>query len=138
MSTLIRPEVSENNKYYISKQRYYELKHFCMQYGEWKRALKDISSLQSLETDRDFIVIGDVAKPVEKIAELRERYLACIEMVKKAAEETDKDLARYLLIGVTEGVAYDFLLSRLEIPCSKDTYYDRYRRFFWILDQSRK
>lgn len=32
MSTLIRPEVSEKNKYWIDKHRHYELKHFCLQY----------------------------------------------------------------------------------------------------------
>ena len=36
MSTLIRPELSKENPYYISKHRYYELTHFCLQYHEWK------------------------------------------------------------------------------------------------------
>ena len=31
-----RAEVSKKNKYYISKHRYYELKHFCLQYKEWE------------------------------------------------------------------------------------------------------
>ena len=34
-----RAELSKKNPYYISKHRYYELKHFCRQYDEWKRAL---------------------------------------------------------------------------------------------------
>lgn len=34
MSTTIRPEVSEKNQYWIEKHRYYELKHFCLQYKE--------------------------------------------------------------------------------------------------------
>ena len=38
MSTVIRAELSKNNPYYISKHRYYELKHFCLQYNEWKKA----------------------------------------------------------------------------------------------------
>jgi hypothetical protein len=92
--------------------------------------------LPSIENG-DYVLVGDVAKPVEKIAEMRERYLAWIEMVDKAAEETDPELGEYLLVGITQGVSYEFLQSRLEIPCSKDTYYDRYRRFFWILDQTR-
>lgn len=31
-------ELSERNPYYISKHRYYELKHFCLQYPEWEEA----------------------------------------------------------------------------------------------------
>ena len=37
MSTTIHPEVSEKNKYWIDKHRYYELKHFCLQYPLWKK-----------------------------------------------------------------------------------------------------
>lgn len=36
MGTTIRAEVSKNNPYYISKNRYYELKYFCLQYKEFK------------------------------------------------------------------------------------------------------
>lgn len=32
MGNIIRAEVSENNPYWIEKHRYYELKHFCLQY----------------------------------------------------------------------------------------------------------
>ena len=35
-----RPELSKKNKYYISKHRYYELKHFCLQYPEWVEKYK--------------------------------------------------------------------------------------------------
>lgn len=38
MGTVIRPEVSHKNTYYISKHRYYELKHFCLQYPEWRKS----------------------------------------------------------------------------------------------------
>ena len=39
---------------------------------------------------------------------------------------------------VTEGISYDHLKARLNIPCCKDVYYELYRRFFWILSQVRK
>ncbi len=37
MATVLRSELSPKNKYYIDKHRYYELKHFCLQYPEWKQ-----------------------------------------------------------------------------------------------------
>ena len=37
MSTVIRPELSKNNEYWIPRQRFYELKHFCLQYPSWKK-----------------------------------------------------------------------------------------------------
>lgn len=38
MATVLRPELSPKNKYHIDKHRYYELKHFCLQYPEWKKS----------------------------------------------------------------------------------------------------
>lgn len=34
----MRPELSQKNPYWIGKHRYYELKHFCLQYPIWKKA----------------------------------------------------------------------------------------------------
>ena len=45
MATLIRPEISTKKKYWIDKHRHYELKHFCLQYPEWKRAYADFDNL---------------------------------------------------------------------------------------------
>lgn len=38
MGTTLRAELSEKNPYWIEKHRYYELKHFCLQYPIWKKA----------------------------------------------------------------------------------------------------
>jgi len=46
-------------------------------------------------------------------------------------------LHRYILKAVTEGLSYTYLRTRMDIPCGKDMYYDRYRKFFWLLSQER-
>lgn len=61
-----------------------------------------------------------------------------MEVVEQAAIEADPYLASYILKAVTEGLSYNYLKARLEIPCSRDMNYDRYRRFFWLLDRARK
>lgn len=58
-------------------------------------------------------------------------------MIEKAALEADDKLYSYILKAVTENLSYAYLKTRLDIPCSKDTYYDRYRRFFWLLNKYR-
>lgn len=45
MATVIRAEISEKNKYWIDKHRHYELKHFCLQYPEWKRAYTEFADV---------------------------------------------------------------------------------------------
>lgn len=39
-----RAKLSRRNPYYIPAERYYELKHFCRQYYDWKKALNLIDA----------------------------------------------------------------------------------------------
>lgn len=137
MSTDIRPEISEKNQYWISKHRYYELKHFCFQYEEWKRKLKELSFLppNSIGTKQSYT--GQVSNPTANNAELIERYKRRIDMVERVATETDDILGEYLLVAMTRGISYDKLRASMNIPCGRDTYYQMYRRFLWLLDQAR-
>lgn len=138
MATVIRPEISAKNKYYINKHRHYELKHFCLQYPEWKReyAALDEPCIASSAAEKmpSTNIPGD---PTSKFAMRKVGYLEKIKLIEQIATEADDLLCDYILKAVTEGLSFTQLKSRLEIPCSKDTYYDRYRRFFWLLSNSR-
>lgn len=136
MGTVVRPEVSRKNRYWIDKHRHYELKHFCLQYPEWKKAYHSSPNISSSTTGvshRTNVHSDPTAKQVIR----RTRYLERIEMIERAAKDADEELHNYILKAVTEGLSYTYLKSQLQIPCSKDLYYDRYRRFFWLLDESR-
>lgn len=138
MGTNIRAALSPSNKYWIDKHRYYELKHFCLQYPQWRKFYKAIDGLifpsaVMDETPRSKSVSDFTAKQ----AVAKAYYADKIEMVEKAAVQADKELASYILKAVTEGLSYTYLKSKLEIPCGKDMYYDRYRKFFWILSELR-
>ena len=138
MATVIRPEISEKNKYYIDKHRYYELKHFCLQYNEWKKAYascnESIIYASSLEQR---IPNGIPSDLTAKYAMKKVYYGDRIKLIEKAALEADKFLYPYILKAVTEGLSYTYLKARLDIPCGRDMYYDRYRRFFWLLSELR-
>ena len=134
----MRAELSGKNKYWVEKHRYYELKHFCLQYPFWKRAYSEIDWLYGQDFNPSAYSKSNLpADPTYHLAEKRVRYFHRMEMVEQAAINADPELASYILKGVTEGASYTYLKSRLEIPCSRDTYYDRYRRFFWLLNKSR-
>lgn len=125
MGTAIRAEISPKNKYWITKHRHYELKHFCLQYPDWKKTHSDL---------RDTIVPLSIAKRVS----MRSIYAQNIELIEKTAKATDPYLYEYIIKGVTEGKSYTYMRTVLNIPCGKDMYYDRYRKFFWLLSESRK
>lgn len=139
MATMIRPEISEKNKYWIDRHRYYELKHLCLQYPEWKKAylsLNDISiPLSSIENVPTSNLPGD---PTAKRALVKAFYAEKIELIENAAIEADKYLFSYILRGVTEELSYAYLKHKLGMPCGKDMYYDRYRKFFWLLSEARR
>lgn len=138
MATVIRPEISEKNKYWIDKHRHYELKHFCLQYPEWKKAYAEFSDvsipLSMMERIPTSNIPGD---PTSKRAMLRAYYSDKIKLIERIALETDIYLHNYILRAVTEGLSFTYLKTRLDIPCGKDMYYDRYRRFFWLLSKAR-
>ena len=138
MPTDIRPELSTGNKYYIDRHRYYELKHFCLQYQEWKKAYLTLSGLRTGAANFPLSRASSHSDPTMRCAIRKAFYSDRIAMVERVAIETDPELASYILRAVTEGLSYTNLKSRLDIPCSRDTYYDRYRRFFWLLDRERE
>lgn len=138
MRTTVRAEVSLKNKYHIDKHRHYELKHFCLQYPWWKKAYADfddaampLSMIDSIPTSN---LPGD---PTAKRAMMKAHYAEKMHLIEKTAMETDKYLYDYILKAVTEGLSYTYLKTKMEIPCGKDMYYDRYRRFFWLLNKTR-
>lgn len=139
MATVIRAELSEKSKYWIDKHRYYELKHFCMQYSSWKRTYTalDESSLTSAGFERlpSSNIPGD---PTAKCVLMKELYLERIKLIERTAKDADEFLYPYLLKAVTEGLSYTYLKTKMEIPCGRDMYYDRYRKFFWLLSEARK
>ena len=139
MGTLIRPEISIKNKYYIDKHRHYELKHFCLQYPTWKREYEilGVPTLSSSVAERipSSNLHGD---PTASFALRKTYYAEKIKMIEDVARETDRYLYEYILRAVTEGLSYTYLKNKMHIPCRKDMYYDRYRRFFWLLSELRK
>lgn len=138
MATLIRPEVSRKNKYWIDKHRHYELKHFCLQYPKWKKAYADLLDLSISVSKIDNVRTSNLpGNPTEKYAMQKAYYAERIKMVERAAMDADEYLWKYILRAVTEGLSYTYLKTKLDIPCSRDTYYDRYRRFFWLLSEAR-
>ena len=138
MSTTIKPELSEKSMYWIEKHRYYELKHFCLQYPIWKRAYANLDGIGQRPTDLTaFLKKNPDGDPTARCAEAKLFYLERIEMLINVAKETDLGLWDYILTGVTEGISYDKLRAYENIPCCRDVYYDLYRRFFWLLNKVR-
>lgn len=128
MATKIRPELSKRNKYYISKHRYYELKHFCLQYKEWKRAYDILE---------DEPLLGDLSDPTGDCASTKIKLKELMGLIEQAAWDADREIGSYILEAVVEERPYEYFKMMKNIPCGRDMFYDRRRKFFWILDKRR-
>ena len=138
MGTTIRPEVSQSNEYWIPRDRYYELQHFCLQYPSWVEFCREADSTSKIRFDKPLSKkIYGHSDPVLYAVELRERYFSYIHIVETAASETDIFLAKYILKDVTEKRTYTYLHGVMQMPCGRTSYYILRRKYFWILDKLR-
>lgn len=136
---MMRANISENNKYWISKDRFYELKHFCLQYPHWKKVYLRLcdGNIHTLKYDEK-IQNNNIPNPTEKMAIAKIKLLNKMQIIEESAIESDKELSCYILKAVTEGLSYTNLKTKLDIPCSRDKYYKIIRKFFYILDKKRE
>ena len=138
MGTVIRAAISEKNKYYIDKHRHYELKHFCLQYPMWKRKYAGLGNLSVVSQFGEKVPTSNkLGDPTGTCAVMKVQLLEKIELVERIAKEADNEIHEYILKAVTEGLSFPYLKTNLNIPCGKDMYYDRYRKFFWLLSNER-
>jgi len=127
----IRNVLSVSNENYISKDNYLELKHFCLQYNEWKKryAEFDFHESKSIIMPCKSTKNDSTASAAIEKASLKTK----MDMVRDTAYKTDPELAVYIFKGVTEGASYITLRCSYGMPCSKETYFKRYRKFFKML-----
>lgn len=118
----------------MNKHRMLELKHFCLQYEDWKREYVKLVVLKSYGYGE---VKGcDISDRVSQVAIRAKMLDDKMSLVKKCAKEAGGDIWEWLFMAVTCGLSF-VTLEKRGIPCGKDYYYERYRKFFWLLDKER-
>ena len=123
-------------KYNISKHRFRELYYFCLQYQEWLDELKyktdDVSSVGITNMPTSHNTNSNVERLALRRAQLEEKC----KILEQTAIETDETLYQYIIKAVTnEGVSYNYLKMVMNIPCCKNVWYDRRRKFYYLLSQ---
>lgn len=127
-------ELSIDNPYYISKHRYYELKHYCLQYPEWEHMIR-LKLSESLKSSSMLKMDGNKrfkSDKVSEIASLTAHLQHQEEEIFSCCMNADPLIATYIFKAVTEGKSYDTLVVD-GIPCGREYFYIRYRKFFYLL-----
>ena len=112
-----RAQLSVKNPCHIPKHRYYELKHFCLQYPDWKKALVLLDGWNTEPRGIPGIIKGRPPEsPTERQAIARLYYSGQIAIVDRCFEK----------------------LQVQGCPCCREMYYEYYRYFFWLLSKERQ
>lgn len=131
-----KSELSRKNPYWLSKHRYMELEHFCLQYPEWKELLKELESHISQNWDSD--TKGPISiRSLEDLVIKRDQLQQKIDMVDEAGRQCDDVIGMSIVKAVTEGLSFEAAKAECEVPYEKDAWYNRRRFFFWLLDKKR-
>lgn len=107
--------MSGKDEWWISKHRLYELKHYCMQYDEWKKEYKLLTELVDI----------DGFDPTGELATTLVSYRRNMKLVEDVCAATDELRANDILKAVTKGIRFELL----GIPV------DRYFRFWGLLNK---
>lgn len=134
-----RNDISRKNKWWIPKNRFLELKYYCLQVPDWQKTiLQNNESIGIHAGIREGlgIVSPDSKFPdwkyVSENVELKNR----IELINESAKISGGNFSKYIFEQVTEGRNYSYLLSHYSIPISSTNWHDAYyRKFFWVLDK---
>lgn len=122
-------KLSDHN---ISRDKYNELKYFCLQYWQKKQ-----------EIDRNYGIDGfsqdgmprgtSSGNPTEKKALWIAQLKRDTELIEQTAIEADAEIHPWILKNVTSGVPYEYM----DVPISRTKFYDSRRYFFYLLAQKR-
>ena len=136
MGDFLSKELSSYNRWWLPKYRYLELRYFALQYPDWKQNYEELQYDTGLACRRPDDVRLNKSKIADRTAEIAiQRKLLSDKMriVEQAAIEAEPDLYPYILKSVTEGTTFAELKTLHQMPCGKDMFYDRRRKFYWVL-----
>ena len=121
--------------YGISRNRYKELKAFCMQYDEKKSKIKyGISAMQYDGQPK----VHSTGSQVENQAIENERYEKDCRMIEEAAVRANPGIWKYILRSVTQGLPYEYIEYDEElgkIPMCRCDFYGTRKLFYYILHE---
>ena len=117
---------------------YRELYYFCLQYHEYKRGIEEILNFGSGKPTYSGSNSRGGAlnkSDTENRAFALEKLKSKCELIEQTALEVDADIYQPLLKNVTTGVTYDHMKAcDIEIFCGRRQFYEKRRKFFYLLN----
>ena len=122
-------KLSDHN---ISRDKYNELKYFCLQYWQNKQEIDRNYGIDGFSQDgmpRGTSSSNPTEKKALRIAQLKRDT----ELIEQTAMEADAEIYSWILKNVTSGVPYEYM----DVPMGRRKFYEARRYFFFLLAQKR-
>ena len=121
-------------KYAISKHKFLELYHYCLQYNEWNDELKYTTDNVKSVPITDMPIGSTTGDATSQLAIKRAELSKKCVLIEETAKEADAELWEYIVKAVTnENVTYNYLKQIMNIPCGQTYYYEKRRKFYYLL-----
>lgn len=132
-----RVRAGYSGKYKLSKHEFYVVYHYALQYSKWKEEYEALAdTLIGLRYDIEKVQTTGEYDPTAAAGERREELSKKMELIEKTAIEADPDIYQYIIKAVTdEHITFNYLKTVMNIPCERDMYYDRRRKFYYLLNK---
>lgn len=121
------------DKYDISPNRYRELKYFCRQYREKQSRLRSLTEIASPAFDGIGSSGGALSDRTAATALKRVELERDIALIEQTAIEADAEIYQYIISNVADGVPWEYL----GVPSGRTAFYERRKKFFWLLDKKK-
>lgn len=125
---------AKNSKYYVEKELYLTVMHYCRMYPGWCAELAiepDTSKAITYDKSRAGNSISD---PVSTIAMHRATIAKKKEDVEKVAAEVADRYAKWIILSVCYGKSY-MELENMGMLCARDSFYVMRRRFYYAMSK---
>jgi hypothetical protein len=99
----------------------------------WLKELDGSAGLASRGTDILRVNASKIADRTAEIAIQRKLLSDYMSMVEQSAMAADSELYSYILKAVTENLTFVTLKNVYGIQCERDMFYDRRRKFYFVL-----
>lgn len=122
---------TERSKWYIQKEVYLTVIHYCRQYPLWAAELEtEPDASKAIVYDKERVQSSNKYDATSEIAMHRHVIAQKKAVIDKVSEEVAGDMAKWLRLGVCYGMTFPDLEAR-GIPCADKTYYRMRKRFYY-------
>lgn len=131
-----RPGRTPRNKYSLSKFRYRELHYMCLQYKDYLAELRNCNDTVKSMTVSDMPTSRSNSDVTSDLAIRRADIQRKVEAIEQSAIKADSEIYQYIIEDVTNDyVSYEYLANVKGMPTSRGNYYDKRRKFYYLLDK---